>query len=325
MEQVGPTPIFIFSLPRSGSTLLQKIIASSTEVGTSSEPWLLLPLVYSQRDKGTVTEYSHEHSLLAFQDVRSRLHSNNVSHDQLLREFVLKIYGGLTSDKKKYFLDKTPRYYLIISEIVRIFPNAKFIFLFRNPLAQFSSHLKIHRERFRTMYFNAIDIVFGHNLLAEGYDLVKKDCLKISYWELVSEEENTINKLNAFLGTKIDNDIVNGLKSVELKGNLGDPGLMANARAGVNTASLEKWKTSIDSTLRKRLASAHLNSIGNRYFELLGTTKSQLLEQINDIEIKYLFKIRDVADIIYCFLNMKLKLALLFSKKYFWSKFKRLS
>ena len=39
------TPIFIISLPRSGSTLLQRILTSHESVASASEPWLLLPLI----------------------------------------------------------------------------------------------------------------------------------------------------------------------------------------------------------------------------------------------------------------------------------------
>lgn len=35
--------LFLFSLPRSGSTLRQRVIATYPEVATSSELWLLLP------------------------------------------------------------------------------------------------------------------------------------------------------------------------------------------------------------------------------------------------------------------------------------------
>ena len=38
-------PIFIFSAPRSGSTLLQRVLAAHTQVATASEPWILLPLL----------------------------------------------------------------------------------------------------------------------------------------------------------------------------------------------------------------------------------------------------------------------------------------
>ena len=130
-------PIFIFSLPRSGSTLLQKIITSSNLVSSTSEPWLLLPLIYQEKKEGLISIYSHKKSNIALAEIKNKV-SN---YDKLLADFVISIYSELSDDKSIYFLDKTPRYYLIIDDIVRIFPKAKFIFLFRNPLSQLTSKL----------------------------------------------------------------------------------------------------------------------------------------------------------------------------------------
>ena len=42
-------------------------------------------------------------------------------------------------DGERYFLDKTPRYHLVVDEIMELFPDAKFIFLWRHPLAMAAS------------------------------------------------------------------------------------------------------------------------------------------------------------------------------------------
>ena len=54
------TPIFIFSLPRSGSTLLQRLIGADTNVSYASEPWILLPFFYALKDTGASAEYNHQ-------------------------------------------------------------------------------------------------------------------------------------------------------------------------------------------------------------------------------------------------------------------------
>jgi hypothetical protein len=41
-----PTPLFLLSLPRSGSTLAQRILAAHGGIATTSEPWILLPYLY---------------------------------------------------------------------------------------------------------------------------------------------------------------------------------------------------------------------------------------------------------------------------------------
>jgi len=55
---------------------------------------------------------------------------------QAVRQMTLNLYGGvLQNSGKRYFLDKTPRYYYILPELYRTFPEAKYILLLRNPLA----------------------------------------------------------------------------------------------------------------------------------------------------------------------------------------------
>ena len=43
--------IFLFSLPRSGSTLVQRVLAVHDALITASEPWLLLSLIASKKSE----------------------------------------------------------------------------------------------------------------------------------------------------------------------------------------------------------------------------------------------------------------------------------
>ncbi|MFV1990599.1 MAG: sulfotransferase, partial [Acidimicrobiales bacterium] len=45
-------PAFLLSLPRSGSTLLQRLLGAHSMVATVAEPWLLIPPLYALRDEG---------------------------------------------------------------------------------------------------------------------------------------------------------------------------------------------------------------------------------------------------------------------------------
>ena len=55
---------------------------------------------------------------------------------------ILNLYEGLAGRRVRYFLDKTPRYGLVVDEIVRLFPDGRLIFLWRNPLAALASRLR---------------------------------------------------------------------------------------------------------------------------------------------------------------------------------------
>lgn len=46
---IESTPLFLLSLPRSGSTLAQRFLAAHDAIARASEPWILLPYLYTLR------------------------------------------------------------------------------------------------------------------------------------------------------------------------------------------------------------------------------------------------------------------------------------
>ncbi len=66
-------PIFIFSAVRSGSTLVQRILAAHEGVATVSEPWLLLPLASTLRRTGVDGGYLHPLTVDAIEDFCAQL------------------------------------------------------------------------------------------------------------------------------------------------------------------------------------------------------------------------------------------------------------
>lgn len=313
------TPIFIFSLPRSGSTLLQKIIASSNKVSSSSETWVLLPLLFSQKKEGTLTEYSHNKAIEALNTLKKNLLDNSINYNDILSNYILSIYRGLSTNKSKYFLDKTPRYYYIIEEISTIFPNAKFIFLFRDPLSQFASKIHNHNGRFKLNNYIG-DLLKGHNLLASGYEKLYAKSIKLSYFEIINNTTQVLEKLNVYLEINIDKKIVNNLTNVKFKGKMGDPDLMSNKNDKILKSSLEKWKDTFNTPVRIWVATKYLKNINDNYFSFLGKNREIFLDELNSVKLKYTFMLRDLYDLIYFYLALKFKLRLFFSKKFKWTR-----
>jgi len=136
------SPVFLLSLPRSGSTLLQRILMAHPQIASTGEPWLLLPPVFAQRKKGTLTSYGH-HSL--YQSLNSFISTLPRMHDDYWaarRLFARELYSKQCASEEIYFLDKTPRYYLILEELRKMFPDGKYIYLFREPLSIVASMLR---------------------------------------------------------------------------------------------------------------------------------------------------------------------------------------
>ena len=50
-------PLFLFSLPRAGSTLTQRLLAAHPAICSAAEPWILLPLFHAL-DKASFAEYN---------------------------------------------------------------------------------------------------------------------------------------------------------------------------------------------------------------------------------------------------------------------------
>ena len=132
-------PIFVLSLPRSGSTLVQRVLAAHDEIATAAEPWLLLPHGYALHERGMAAEYTQPIAARAIQEFVHHLPNGEADYWTAMRGFVLELYAKASGPEATYFLDKTPRYHYVTAELFQLFPDAKVIFLWRNPLAVVAS------------------------------------------------------------------------------------------------------------------------------------------------------------------------------------------
>ena len=132
--------IFLISQPRSGSTLIQKLLGAHSNIYTRSEPWLMMNSLYGLKDSGIYAEYNVEIEQAAFNSFIDDLPEGKNTYIRELRKMSLELYSYyLSGTNETFFLDKTPRYYLVINELLDVFPQARFIFLIRNPLAVLGS------------------------------------------------------------------------------------------------------------------------------------------------------------------------------------------
>jgi hypothetical protein len=141
---LGDCLIFIISQRRAGSTLLQRVLAGHPLVQTSAEPWLLLHPVNALREKGIQTECGHDGTYVGLGDFLAHYADGKATYLDAVRAMAQVLYDrALQGTGSTCFLDKTPRYCLIISEHRDLFPEAAFIFLLRYPLAVFCSAMSV--------------------------------------------------------------------------------------------------------------------------------------------------------------------------------------
>ncbi len=317
------TPIFIFSLPRSGSTLVQEILMNTENISSHSETWSLLPIIYATKKEGSLTLYSHEKSFLAHEDFINSFPNKKEDHNTLIRNYFTGIVKYLSAPDVTYFVEKTPRNYLIIDEIAEIFPNAKFIFLFRNPLGIISSLLKTKRSnRFRTFYNAKTDLFDAPKKLSEGYEKYSERSIKIVYDDLVSNPEKTIKQLAKYLDLDPNSQRADNIELGNLSGRLGDPNI--KNRKKIDTNSINVWKVILNNPLRKRVLFKYLKGLDERYVLHAGLSKKQLVnslkknksKQDNFLQLKK--SLIDVFDVSYAYLVYKFKLEIFFKKGNKW-------
>lgn len=276
-------PIFIFSLPRSGSTLLQRILSSHPDIATTPEPWLLLPLFTFDNDVNIYSNYSHKTYQCAIKGFIGNLGSGRSDYDKGVRHFIHELYTN-AAHGKKYFLDKTPRYHLIIEDIIRVFPSAKFIFLWRNPLSIMSSISRTWSNGGWAMVDYHVDLYDGCNALLSSYKKHADRCISINYEDVVLGQGGAIERLEEYLD--VEKHSLNTAR-VKTRGfmspKLGDPTGVEEYADKISTDSLERWKESFINIYRRNFASKYLDWLGEDNLRSMGYDISILKSDLRSI------------------------------------------
>ena len=260
-------PIFLFSLPRSGSTLLQRIIASHSDVATTAEPWLLLPMFGALGSLGTYAEYGHKGASRAITEFAEKLPNATQDYFDAIKLFASNLYEK-SARGKKFFLDKTPRYHVISKEIMQVFPDAKFIFLIRHPMAVYASVIQTWKYTHLFKY----DLYLGFDKLFQSLKSNNSHLHLVRYEELVNSPKTTVQSICKYLGIEYQTTMLDNFSRIEFsKGELGNPAPDQTNRRNIHSDSLDRWKILLcENFLRKEIALSYLNYIGEDRFNSLG-------------------------------------------------------
>jgi len=279
-QQSKIAPIFIFSLPRAGSTLLQRILTSHNEIASVAEPWLLLPLVYPLMKEGTLSEYSHVNQYKALCDFLQELPGGQDDYLQAVRGFATELYSLASPAGANFFIDKTPRYSLICDEIIRAFPDAKFIFLWRNPLSIISSMMDTWAGGAWNIYKFKIDLYRGMDKIISAHEQYKDKSISVRYEDLISSPDIELQKVSKYLGINFEVDnMLKEFATTKFTGFMGDPtGVVAYNH--LSSDSMMKWRTTINNPWRKYWCKKYLNWLGEGRLNSMGYDLPELLEQL---------------------------------------------
>ncbi|MEZ4272847.1 MAG: sulfotransferase [Myxococcota bacterium] len=235
--------IFLISSPRSGSTLLQRMLGSHTQIFTHPEPHLLTPLYYlgyyNTVDKAP---YDHINAAQALREFVQELPHGEEDYLDALRAYSNTIYQRvLAPTGKRLFLDKTPAYALILPFLMKLYPKSKYVVLTRHPMAIAHSYahsffagdyLGAHAKNpIVTRYVPAI----GEFLREQGSNLVRT-----RYEDLVNNPRQELQRIFEHLQIPFEPDTIEYGKHQHITKSYGDPMSVERHQTPVTT-SLNTW------------------------------------------------------------------------------------
>lgn len=274
------SPIFLFSTARSGSTLLQRILGSYPEVATVAEPWLLIPLVYAFRKRGVFAEYEHGIMATAMEDFCEELPNGRDDFNAEARRFATKLYEHTFEPQHRYFLDKTPPYFLIVDEIFELFPDAKFIFLWRNPLAVAASLAEWPQRNWGGLYRE--NLFYGLANLINARRRNAHRSYAIRFEDYVTGDAGTWQGLMEYLDLPFRPESLSEFTDVELTGRMGDKHGV-NLYDQLSQEPLTKWHGTLDNPLRKEAARRYLAWIGEERLAVMGYDAHALYAELEAV------------------------------------------
>lgn len=270
--------VFLISLPRSGSTLLQKILAVHPDVASKGEPWLLLPLAFMNRSEGIEAVYFHKAAAQAIRELIGNLPGGEETYRTHLRTFVLSLYR-LLAGERRVFVDKDTRYYLILDFLAEVFPTAKFVFLFRNPLDVMSSAITTYRRNRLLTHAYHVDLYDGVRLINQGRKRYASRSIEVHYNRLTQEPQNEVPRICDFLGLDFREEMLTHYKEIDFGGTTGDPTGIYRYQQ-ISTDSIDRWKEVLNSRYRIRFARQYLKAIGDAELEPFGISLSEFEKAI---------------------------------------------
>jgi tetratricopeptide (TPR) repeat protein len=190
----APDPIFIVGLPRAGSTMLEQILSSHSQVDGTLELPNIISLAQKLRRKGSASsQQSYPFNI------------DDLSPDELqkfgeeyIRDTRIHRQGGV------YFTDKMPNNFRHIGLIQLILPNAKIIDARRHPMACcFSGYKQLFAEG-QEFSYDLADIAQyyrDYEQLMQHWDQVLPGkILRVHYEAVVADLETEVRRLLDFCG-----------------------------------------------------------------------------------------------------------------------------
>ncbi|MEG3898512.1 MULTISPECIES: sulfotransferase [unclassified Microcoleus] len=200
--------IFLVGAPRSGTTILQSLLAAHPEVISFPESKFFHYLLYDQFAGKLPSRME-----AFFKD--------EIKRPELLKDFddsqtvetkaswFVRVLDGLAAEQKKsIWLEKTPEHMYFIDDIEHFLPDAKFIHILRNGMDTIASMYDATRS-FNELWGAGWDLNhcigrWEHAMLTSHKYVNKSNHILVKYEELLDDKTKTLGEICKFIGIEYD-------------------------------------------------------------------------------------------------------------------------
>lgn len=191
-QDAGPAPIFIVGMPRSGTTLLERIVSNHSQVASCGE---LQDFAWQMRWAADVDGR-------AFVDDALLARAAGLDYAEIGRRYLAQTRWRAAG--RPYFVDKLPLNFLLAGFIHRALPAARILHVVRNPMDVCFSNWK---AMFGAMYgysYRLPDLAAYYcayrALMDHWHRVMPNAILDVRYADLVAAPERAAARVFAFCG-----------------------------------------------------------------------------------------------------------------------------
>lgn len=226
----APDPIFIVGLPRAGSTLLEQILASHSQVDGTMELHNILGLASRLRGRNNAANQYPKNLSEINSDYFKRFGQQFIDETKVYRE------------QAPFFIDKMPNNFLHIGLIKLILPNAKIIDARRSPMACcFSGFKQLFAEGQEFSY--SLDDIGRYyqaylKLMTHWDNVLPNHVLTVNHEDVVDDLDTQVRRILNYCGLAFEQSCVDFHKT---KRNIKTPS-SEQVRQPIYKSATEQWK-----------------------------------------------------------------------------------
>ncbi|MBN8429323.1 sulfotransferase [Microbulbifer salipaludis] len=231
---LGKGVIFVLGMPRTGTTLVDRILCATGQVYSAGEPGIFSRLV-GEMSQDLLRQQAGEMSIISA--------ASSIDFEALGRRYLQELHERAPDSAPAFILDKNPMNFLYVGLIRLALPAARIVHLRRDPM---DTCYAVYKTQFRNAYPFSYEqtelasyFIRYHELMDTWRSMRGVEFLDLQYEDLVDQFESESRRLYGFCGLDWSPEVQHFYRN-ERQGTA--TASASQVRQPVYRSSVGKWK-----------------------------------------------------------------------------------